>query len=43
VGVASSLFTGHGALRGGLRMLLMGGAACAATHLIGRWLGVAVA
>lgn len=43
IGVATSLFTGRSALRGGLRMLLIGGAAAAATFLIGRWLGVAIA
>jgi len=42
IGAATSLFTGRGTLRGGLRMLLIGGAAAAATFLIGRWLGVAV-
>jgi VIT1/CCC1 family predicted Fe2+/Mn2+ transporter len=41
VGAAISLFTGRGALRGGLRMLLIGGAAATATFLIGRLLGVA--
>jgi VIT1/CCC1 family predicted Fe2+/Mn2+ transporter len=42
VGAAMSLFSGRGAARGGLRMLLIGGAAAAATFLIGRLLGVAV-
>jgi len=42
IGAATSLFTGRGTLRGGLRMLLIGGAAAATTFLIGRWLGVAV-
>jgi VIT1/CCC1 family predicted Fe2+/Mn2+ transporter len=42
IGVATSLFTGRSALRGGLRMLLIGAAAAAATFLIGRWLGVAI-
>jgi len=40
VGAALSLFTGRGALRGGLRMLLIGAAAGALTFLIGRWVGV---
>lgn len=43
VGAAISLFTGRHALRGGLRMLAIGGAAGAATWLIGRALGVALA
>jgi VIT1/CCC1 family predicted Fe2+/Mn2+ transporter len=42
VGAAISLFSGHGAVRGGLRMLLIGAAAATATFLIGRALGVAV-
>jgi VIT1/CCC1 family predicted Fe2+/Mn2+ transporter len=42
VGAAISLFSGRGAARGGLRMLLIGAAAAAATFLIGRALGVAV-
>jgi VIT1/CCC1 family predicted Fe2+/Mn2+ transporter len=41
VGATISLFTGHSALRGGLRMLLIGGAAAGATFSIGRLLGVA--
>lgn len=40
VGAAISLFTGRRALMGGLRMLLIGGAAGAATWGIGRLLGV---
>jgi len=43
VGAAISLFTGRGALRGGLRMLLIGGAAAATTFLIGKLLGVTAA
>lgn len=42
VGAALSLFTGRHALLGGLRMLLIGGAAGGATYLIGRALGVAL-
>ena len=40
VGSTLSLFTGRGALRGGGRMLLIGGAAGALTFAIGRLLGV---
>jgi VIT1/CCC1 family predicted Fe2+/Mn2+ transporter len=43
VGAVLSLFSGRGALRGGLRMLLIGAAAGAATFTIGRALGVAMA
>ncbi len=39
VGAAISLFTGRRALRGGLRMLLIGAAAGAATYLIGSLMG----
>ncbi|MEW5788851.1 MAG: VIT1/CCC1 transporter family protein [Pseudomonadota bacterium] len=42
VGAALSLFTGRHALLGGLRMLLIGGAAGLATWLIGGALGVAL-
>jgi len=42
VGAALSLFTGRHAWLGGLRMLAIGGAAGAATYLIGRALGVAL-
>jgi VIT1/CCC1 family predicted Fe2+/Mn2+ transporter len=42
VGAALSLFTGRNAAWGGLRMLLLGGAAAAATFGIGRLLGVSV-
>lgn len=42
VGLSLSLFTGHGALRGALRMVLIGGAAAAVSYLLGRVLGVAV-
>jgi VIT1/CCC1 family predicted Fe2+/Mn2+ transporter len=43
IGSAISLFTGRGALRGGVRMLLIGGAAAACTFLIGKVLGVTTA
>ncbi len=36
VGATLSLFTGRSSLRGGLRMLIIGGAAALATNLIGR-------
>ena len=39
IGATISLFTGRGALRGGLRMLLIGGAAAATTFFIGRLFG----
>jgi VIT1/CCC1 family predicted Fe2+/Mn2+ transporter len=42
VGAAMSLFTGRRALAGGLRMLGIGGAACAITFFIGKFLGVAL-
>jgi VIT1/CCC1 family predicted Fe2+/Mn2+ transporter len=42
VGTALSLFTGRSALRGGLRMVLIGGGAGVATWLIGSWLGAAI-
>jgi VIT1/CCC1 family predicted Fe2+/Mn2+ transporter len=37
-----SLFTGRGAWRGGLRMLLIGAASGGATYFIGSLLGVGV-
>ncbi len=40
VGAALSLFTGRGALRSGLRMVLIGGGAGMVTYLIGMLLGV---
>jgi VIT1/CCC1 family predicted Fe2+/Mn2+ transporter len=43
VGAVLSLFTGRSALASGLRMLLLGGAAGAATFAIGRLLGVSLA
>jgi len=42
VGTALSLFTGRSALLGGLRMVLIGSGAGAATWLIGHWLGAAI-
>jgi vacuolar iron transporter family protein len=41
VGLSLSLFTGRGALRGALRMVLIGGGAGLASFLLGRLLGVA--
>jgi VIT1/CCC1 family predicted Fe2+/Mn2+ transporter len=43
VGAALSLFTGRSAVAGGLRMVLIGGGAGAATWLIGTLLGAAIA
>jgi VIT1/CCC1 family predicted Fe2+/Mn2+ transporter len=40
VGTLLSLFSGRNALWGGLRMVLIGGAAGVATHFIGKLLGV---
>lgn len=40
IGATISLFTGRGALRGGLRMLMIGAAAGAITNVIGRLFGV---
>lgn len=42
VGTTLSLFTGRGALWGGVRMLLIGGASGAATYAIGMLLGVSL-
>ncbi len=42
VGLGLSLFTGRDALRGALRMVLIGGGAGAASFLLGKALGVAV-
>jgi vacuolar iron transporter family protein len=42
VGATTSLFSGHSAVRGGFRMLLIGAAAAGATFAVGRLLGVAV-
>lgn len=43
VGATLSLFTGRGALRSGLRMVLIGGGAGVVTYLIGMLLGVSLA
>jgi VIT1/CCC1 family predicted Fe2+/Mn2+ transporter len=43
VGAMLSLFTGRSALAGGVRMVLIGGAAGAATWIIGSLLGAAIA
>ena len=43
VGATLSLFTGRGALRGGIRMVAIGGAAGGATYLLGTLLGVSLA
>ncbi len=43
IGAVISLFTGTSALKGGLRMLLVGGGAGAATYALGRLFGVSVA
>jgi len=42
IGVLLSLFTGHGALRGGLRQVLIGGGAGLAALSIGRLLGASL-
>jgi VIT1/CCC1 family predicted Fe2+/Mn2+ transporter len=42
VGLAISLYTGRGAIRGGLRMMAIGCAAGGATYAIGKALGVAI-
>jgi VIT1/CCC1 family predicted Fe2+/Mn2+ transporter len=42
VGIALSLFTGHGALRGGLRMVLIGGGAGVAAWAVGKLLGASL-
>lgn len=42
VGSAVSLFVGRGALKGGLRMLLIGAAAGSVTYIIGHLLGVQI-
>jgi VIT1/CCC1 family predicted Fe2+/Mn2+ transporter len=40
IGATISLFTGRGALRGGVRMLVIGAGAGTITNLIGRLFGV---
>ena len=42
VGLALSLFTGRDALRGALRMVLIGGGAGLVSFVVGRALGVAI-
>lgn len=42
VGIALSLFTGRGAFRGGMRMLLIGGGAGVAAWLVGKMLGASI-
>ena len=42
VGAVLSLFTGRGALLGGLRMLLIGGTAGLLTYSIGNWMGASL-
>ena len=42
IGTVLSLFTGRSALRGGLRMVLIGAAAGAISYAIGHVLGAAV-
>jgi VIT1/CCC1 family predicted Fe2+/Mn2+ transporter len=43
IGLMLSLFTGRNALLGGLRMLLIGGAAGLLTYWVGYWMGVSIA
>ncbi len=42
IGVILSLFTGHGALRGGLRLMLIGGGAGVAAWAVGKLLGASL-
>ena len=42
IGMALSLFSGRSALHGGVRMLLIGGAAAACTWALGHALGAAL-
>jgi len=42
IGLGLSLFTGRDALRGALRMVLIGGGAGAVSFLVGRALGVVI-
>ena len=41
-GAATSLFTGRGGVRSGLRMAAIGGGAAAVTYAVGRLFGVAI-
>jgi VIT1/CCC1 family predicted Fe2+/Mn2+ transporter len=43
IGITLSLFTGHGAIRGGMRMLLIGGGAGVAAWTVGKLLGASIA
>ena len=43
IGIALSLFTGHSAFRGGLRLLLIGGGAGLAAWGVGKLLGASIA
>jgi VIT1/CCC1 family predicted Fe2+/Mn2+ transporter len=43
IGVALSLFTGRGAIRGGFRMLAIGAGAGLTAFLVGRLLGASLA
>ena len=43
IGVMLSLFTGHGALRGGIRLVLIGGGAGLAAWAVGKLLGAGLA
>ena len=42
IGVLLSLFTGHSALRGGLRLMLIGSGAGLAAWAVGKWLGASL-
>ena len=42
IGIILSLFTGHGALRGGLRLVLIGGGAGVAAWAVGKLLGASL-
>jgi VIT1/CCC1 family predicted Fe2+/Mn2+ transporter len=42
VGITLSLFTGKGAFRGGLRMLIIGGGAGVAAWAVGKLLGASI-
>jgi vacuolar iron transporter family protein len=42
IGVVLSLFTGRGAVRGGLRMMAIGAGAGVTAYIVGRWLGASL-